>query len=527
MPHGQVFIQLGDLWGDPTEGAVWDTTFLSGVRNHRLNAPIVIVVPSESRAVRVQSGIGGSSDVSIVTLASLRADHLVSADEVVIACTGARKDLLRDINRRVRTAGLVRAGRAWGEAGDTYRYIRPRSLRDRIDATLAEARVQIGAGVVHVRDSWLRPSRLTAGIVRTRMTFGSAPGRAGSLDSRFGDPLPHVGTIDVRDLLPEPFGIDQPAWSIAFDRDDAPDDAARSCLERYGVWPISFSFPGEPLPLLDTPGTLIAPIVPGVPYTFVDANRYYESYRDAYLGLTHRKAGWDCFRHTEILAAGAIPLMPDAGEVPRWSMVHYPTRTLARVADVVRVTGGPPTQQVREEFRSWFRRYLTSANMARYLLSSLGLHDDARVLFVDERLSTMVDYQSVLTLIGLKQVLGQRCEVLTAVGYVYDDFAGDPARLYGRGFGYARVLPSNLRTPRERGEDSGEPPWTDFDAVVIGSIARNSRVANEVLRQVPPARVTFIHGEDTPPSAADVALWLDRASHVFVRAIHSGTQGGA
>eukprot|EP00613_Pedinella_sp_CCMP2098_P076496 CAMPEP_0171935478 /NCGR_PEP_ID=MMETSP0993-20121228/32950_1 /TAXON_ID=483369 /ORGANISM="non described non described, Strain CCMP2098" /LENGTH=684 /DNA_ID=CAMNT_0012576405 /DNA_START=241 /DNA_END=2295 /DNA_ORIENTATION=+ len=43
----------------------------------------------------------------------------------------------------------------------------------------------------------------------------------------------------------------------------------------------------------------------------LDEHEYHRSYRLAYFGSTRKKAGWDCMRHYEILAAGSIPWFTD------------------------------------------------------------------------------------------------------------------------------------------------------------------------------------------------------------------------
>merc|ERR1712037_614761 len=39
--------------------------------------------------------------------------------------------------------------------------------------------------------------------------------------------------------------------------------------------------------------------------------RYYDQYSESLFGHTKKKLGWDCMRHYEIIAAGAVPLFED------------------------------------------------------------------------------------------------------------------------------------------------------------------------------------------------------------------------
>ena len=140
------------------------------------------------------------------------------------------------------------------------------------------------------------------------------------------------------------------------------------------------------------------------------------------------------------------------------------------------------------------------------------------MLFVDERLPHHADYQSVLTLIGLKQVLGSNCHVLHPVDYIYDDTKSDTSHLYGRGFGYTRSVAGSARSASEV-SGVNELPET-FDAIVVGSITRNLDLAIKMLVKSKPERTIWIHGEDLPPTMDEVSQYRRSKVHMFVRAIH-------
>jgi hypothetical protein len=296
---------------------------------------------------------------------------------------------------------------------------------------------------------------------------------------------------------------------------------SRECHERHGVWPLSFSYPGPPLPLVNDPQDLVSPITPGLPYSFTSEAEYLATYAKAYWGLTHRKAGWDCFRHVEIMASGAVPWMLDAAQIPRYSMVHYPKVGMVAAARALRSGGRRPDQATRQAFRRHLETHLTSRAMARYVLDAAGLSDARSVLFVDERLPHHADYLSVLTLIGLKHLLGRDCRVMYPVDYIYDDTDIDVSTLYGRGFGYTRVVPTSARTDYEHhGAMWSEAAFAEVDAVVVGSVTRNRELAQELLKRFPADRTLWTHGEDLPPTVNEVADYRRFKVHTFVRSIH-------
>ena len=417
----------------------------------------------------------------------------------------------------LRGSGLRRAGRAWGEAGTGQRYTRCTSAVATITASLAEFTVQIGRIVATTRSRWFMCGGWSRRWVKLRVHMRSGIDATDVVDDNFGLPSPPVPVLSIRDVLPLRSEGDYPGWSIKLAESD-PLSVGHQCFDRHGVWPISFSYPGRPMPILGEPRWLVSPIVPGYPYAFEEPQAYMETYQDSFLAVTHRKAGWDCFRHLEILAAGAVPLMQDAGDIPGYSMVHYPKAALAAVPQLVQEFGSPPSMATRKAFRGHFMRHLTSVGMARYLLHASGLSQARSVLFVDARLPEHVDYLSVLTLIGLKQLLGQACISAFPVDYIYDDTRVPTAGLYGRGFGYSKVVPSVFR-PAQEGNVKLNP--RNFDVLVVGSISRNLEVAQEMASQLPADRTIWIHGEDSPPLPDYVHYLRSTKNHIVVRALHS------
>jgi hypothetical protein len=300
------------------------------------------------------------------------------------------------------------------------------------------------------------------------------------------------------------------------------------CFEKFGVRPISFSFPeglsNSPIPPLQA----ISPVIPGHAYSYESPMDYFRQYSESALAITHRKAGWDCFRHVEILAAGSVPLMLDSEQIPKYSMIHYPKSALVQVNELARDSRGTPDQATRTAFHDYFRHNLTTRAMANYILKSAGLQGVQSVLFVDQELPQMADYQSVLTLIGLKELLGKQCHVVFPVDYIYEDWNESPLQLYGRGFGYSRSVEATDRSQVEflqsvvqQRASLERPSIKKYDAVVVGSIARNRDLALDLLNHFPAEQTIWIHGEDSPPSRNDFTLIKESGTHSFIRSINT------
>ena len=55
-------------------------------------------------------------------------------------------------------------------------------------------------------------------------------------------------------------------------------------------------------------------------------------------GVTRKKAGWDCMRHLEIMANGAVPFFTDLQELPAKTMQHYPKHLFQKALSLTGVT---------------------------------------------------------------------------------------------------------------------------------------------------------------------------------------------
>ena len=421
--------------------------------------------------------------------------------------------------------GYRSAGRGWGVAGANEMFVRTSSNLERLAVDASAVRTNIGRRVVDAREKARSAGASRSGGLRPRP--GQNRGGSPTLDYAGQAPLvkiPVSAAIDLAqrvndhatladDESPQVFDLDREGSRIEVE--------ARRCHDLLGVWPISFSHPR--LRPLDTgqPQEGVSRIIPGVPYAFDDEGAYLKQYSSAALALTHRKAGWDCFRHVEILAAGSVPLMPDVVAIPRFSMVHYPIQAMREVAVHAIHDGVHPGPVTREAFRAYTQRFLTSQAMASYVLNVAGLQAAQSVLFVDAAVPESADYLSLLTLIGFKQLLGARCFALPEVDYVYADSAQATSSLYGRGFGFSRVLDPGCRS-FEHSIDGGVERVVDSlapDVIVIGSIARNMDIARRLSALFPMDKTIWIHGEDYPPSDAETRILRESGAHVFVRSI--------
>ena len=310
--------------------------------------------------------------------------------------------------------------------------------------------------------------------------------------------------------------------------EENPLEVSRDCFRTLGLYPISFS-----IPLLGQESDwhkkdrILSQVFPGEPYAFDSHEDYMHQYNSSVLGLTHKKGGWDCFRHLEIISAGSLPLMPDILACPRFTMVHYPKSAMLTVLKNY-TEGMLPDSSVNTFFFNWAQEHLTSEAMVRNIFQVLRLVPK-RVLFLDELLPERADYLSVLTLIGLMQDESYHVDVAYPVDYIFSDWSGDVSQMYGRGFGYTKVLgKSKSKTPWcSIGTcDSPPTPGTNgyysecFDTMVVGDISANRNLTKMLDSEIGGPAKIYLRGDDLAPTTSEY-LWLRSLSgSVFSREIY-------
>lgn len=415
-------------------------------------------------------------------------------------------------------AGYRFAGRPWGEAGATAAFVanNDASAGDRRNAVVVRA----GKAIERSR-ALIPPAHERRALTRKLGHRLTRSPRRDVLDPSFGAPAAPPSRLEVDTVLQQVAGPVDQTWNIEVDDAQTVQERADRCFNEFGVWPISFSIPPSsirsPLPA-DQRRHLVSPIVPGYPYAFADHDQYLSTYSRSFFAVTHRKAGWDCFRHLEILAAGSAPLMIDVHQIPEFSMIHFPKDAFAQILAKAQA-GGVPSHTAYLALHGFMMEQLTTKAMARYILDRAHLTEVGKILFIDEQHPGVADYLSTLTLIGLKEILGTNCVPLFSPPWIYQDFKEDVSHLYGRGFGTTRVLDPHLRSA----EEIEAPPLLEaleqFDTVVVGSISRNRGLANQLRHAFPPDRTIWIHGEDTPPLPEAMRDYRASGAHLFVRSI--------
>lgn len=253
-------------------------------------------------------------------------------------------------------------------------------------------------------------------------------------------------------------------------------------------------------------------IIPGdaSTYIFSDEASYYNDYKISLFGSTRKKGGWDCLRHYEILANGCIPWFTDLDKCPPQTMMHFPKDI------VLEAMQSETPEEYIPRLLEHTQKHLTCRAMAQYLLDTVGCPNPRRVLFLSSNLGP--DYLRCLTLIGLKQILGNRCVESVHIPHIYEDYP-TPSSLYGKGFTYSRVLPVSAKPPPVHIDELRNG---SFDLVIYGSLHRGMPYWDEITRAYPSNRIALLCGEDCDEPdqrshACSGVEYAKRGFHVFIR----------
>lgn len=137
------------------------------------------------------------------------------------------------------------------------------------------------------------------------------------------------------------------------------------------LYPISFAIPKEKL-LLSKPSKTkkLATIIPGdkTTYIFTDETSYYTDYASSNFAITHKKAGWDCMRHYEILANRYIPIFTDIEECPSRTCMTLPKTLLTTALKLYNTNQLDWYDEVEEKLHSHFLTHCTTESLAKYIL---------------------------------------------------------------------------------------------------------------------------------------------------------------
>lgn len=138
------------------------------------------------------------------------------------------------------------------------------------------------------------------------------------------------------------------------------------------VFPVSFSIPKDKI-LKEVPNKIQE--FAGTPtnqHVFSTEQDYYEEYQRSYFGITHKKAGWDCLRHYEILMNRCIPYFRDLRQLPHRTMHFYPRKLNLQAMNLANIDPIPLDQylELENELNQYLLDHFTTEQVVKYILDA-------------------------------------------------------------------------------------------------------------------------------------------------------------
>ncbi len=328
------------------------------------------------------------------------------------------------------------------------------------------------------------------------------------------------------------------------------------------IHPITFSIPLEKVVCkIPTKTKILSDLIPGKLSTYIYTNErdYYAEYQKSYFAMTTKKAGWDCMRHFEIIANGAIPYFPNIEECPPLTMALLPKGLIIEGNALYKrflESGLTPENisahaDLTNRFLQYTRDHLTTRRLAEYVLDKIGFK--ASVTFLGNEYenistspqrvkygggdnwtekfvqgpfsatnqffgcdpapdviktvesvgskilflsgSTYSDYLRCLTLHGLKSIFGSACHDYPKISHIYKTYM-DPNKLYGKGMSYSNLLENSLHDDSLDSQIEELIKNRHFDLVIYGSYHRGMPFFELVNKIYKPNEIVMLCGED-------------------------------
>lgn len=229
---------------------------------------------------------------------------------------------------------------------------------------------------------------------------------------------------------------------------------------------INFAYPSNKFNLYEsvrdhTKTHLFSNIIPGKSkYNFNEEIDYMSHYSKCYYALTYKKAGWDCLRHYEIIAAGCIPYFIGIDNIPETIMKTYPKKL---IKEAMNIRGLPDEKlmsnyiknnvnlylEIPDDFdydkyyklRNEILKYFKEKCLTNTLINNLYYK---KSYVICNNVNGPQDYMRDIFIISL---LENNQYVYTNFdnSYIFNDYEKNTTKLYGKGMTYTKCLDKSLK----------------------------------------------------------------------------------
>lgn len=289
--------------------------------------------------------------------------------------------------------------------------------------------------------------------------------------------------------------------------------------------PISYSFPDELwVDSIPTKKFIFSSHLPNsqsnTGYTWTNSHEYLQVYRDSVFGLTHKKCGWDAYRHLEILSQGACMYMLDIDHIPKKTMTRYPLEHIKGFMDkygrysleFILKHGSSILYQDLNCLLEESKKTLTSSAMLNYILETTSHNTSKNILASFDR----GDYILHSLHYAGKRAFGSKFCIysdgpVSNTDYLYTDYSvEDSLKLYGRGFNYSRLLDPKLKSTETNDEILQNIKERHYDCIIL---SKQNSLLIPALTYYEPSEIIVICGNDCNPLFDKNAGWVTIDQH--------------
>jgi hypothetical protein len=291
-------------------------------------------------------------------------------------------------------------------------------------------------------------------------------------------------------------------------------------LIENSIFPLSYCIPDECIcsdeEALKNKHIVLADLIPGEPFTYRyghdQEDEYNQSYRESRFAITHKKGGWECLRHYEIMANGCIPIFKNLQHCPPLTLTSFPKELIINANRELL----PWKKEYTEKYNDYVQKML--AHMRTHCSTSATIeYFLSKMIVVNPQITKMrnvllimgncgVNYTRETFWIGLKRYIQSLNGVAVEypkMDFLYDSYMGNKKGLYGNGFTYSSRLKDDFQLTNE---DIVQKIDTHFwDLIVYGKVGPDELVEgshpnmplwDHVFKQYGKHEIVFLYGGD-------------------------------
>ena len=247
---------------------------------------------------------------------------------------------------------------------------------------------------------------------------------------------------------------------------------------KTGIFPLSYCIPDEYIvndDILAAKTKEVAPLIPGDTSTYIfgpdQEAEYCKMYQTALFAHTHKKGGWDCLRHYEILGNGCLPIFKDLQHCPSTTLTTFPKELILEANQALlpwNFNNKPLYDEYWKKIMVHVRENCSASANTRYFLNKLGVRPNNVLLIMG---NCGVNYTRETFWIGMKRYIQEKGGVAVEypkINFMYDSYSEPNSRLYGNGFTYSRKLKDDYDFSHDEIIDKIKNKF--FDMIIYGKV---------------------------------------------------------